>query len=240
MKNELSREIVVALDPKSIYSEAYRVLRTNLQFTGLDKPLKAILITSSNPQEGKTTVVANLAVAMAQVGNKVLLVDADMRKPRLQKVFVLENYKGLSTMIASDDNIDSVVNHTEISNLDILTSGPVPPNPAEILSSKKMKLFIERCKENYDITLFDTPPVNSVADASILSTMVDGTIIVTAANQTEREAVKVAKVQLEKVNANILGIILNKVKESTGGYYYYYYYGEDNQKIRKKKRHSHS
>ncbi|TZE83088.1 CpsD/CapB family tyrosine-protein kinase [Calorimonas adulescens] len=130
---------------------------------------------------------------------------------------------------------------TEIPNLDILTSGPVPPNPAEILSSKKMRLFIEKCKEIYDTVLFDTPPVNSVADASILSTMVDGTIIVTAANQTEREAVKAAKEQLEKVNARILGVILNKVKESRGGYYYYYYYyGEDNQKVRKKKRHAYS
>lgn len=224
-------------DPKSVESEAFRVLRTNLQFTAIDKPLKNILITSSVPQEGKSTVISNLAITIAGAGNKTLLVDADLRRPKQQKIFLLENYKGLSNIIAENLPLDNVINKTKIANLDVITSGPLPPNPAEMLGSARMKNFIQEINSMYDIVLFDSPPVNSVADASILSTAVDGVVLVIAANSTEREAVLVAKQQLEKVKARILGVVLNKVEQKSGGYYYYYYYyGEDNKKIRKKKR----
>lgn len=224
-------------DPKSIMSEAFRVLRTNLQFASVDKPLKKIMITSSVPQEGKSLIVSNLAVSMANAGNKTLLVDADLRRPKQQKNFLLENYKGLSNLLAENLALESVVNQTKIENLHVLTSGPVPPNPAEILGSARMKRFIEEASSIYDMVLFDSPPVNSVADASILSASMDGVILVVEAGSTEREAAIVAKQQLEKVNARILGVVLNKVEQKSGGYYYYYYYyGEDNKKIRKKKR----
>lgn len=224
-------------DPKSVESEAFRVLRTNLQFTAIDKPLKNILVTSSVPQEGKSTVISNLAITIAGAGNRTLLVDADLRRPKQQKIFLLENYKGLSNIIAENLPLDNVINKTKIANLDVITSGPLPPNPAEMLGSTRMKNFIQEIDSMYDIVLFDSPPVNSVADASILSTAVDGVVLVIAANSTEREAVLVAKQQLEKVKARILGVVLNKVEQKSGGYYYYYYYyGEDNKKIRKKKR----
>lgn len=224
-------------DPKSVESEAFRVLRTNLQFTAIDKPLKNILITSSVPQEGKSTVISNLAITIAGAGNKTLLVDADLRRPKQQKIFLLENYKGLTNIIAENLPLDNVINKTKIANLDVITSGPLPPNPAEMLGSTRMKNFIQEIDSMYDIVLFDSPPVNSVADASILSTAVDGVVLVIAANSTEREAVLVAKQQLEKVKARILGVVLNRVEQKSGGYYYYYYYyGEDNKKIRKKKR----
>lgn len=224
-------------DPKSVESEAFRVLRTNLQFTAIDKPLKNILVTSSVPQEGKSTVISNLAITIAGAGNKTLLVDADLRRPKQQKIFLLENYKGLTNIIAENLPLDNVINKTKIANLDVITSGPLPPNPAEMLGSTRMKNFIQEIDSMYDIVLFDSPPVNSVADASILSTAVDGVVLVIAANSTEREAVLVAKQQLEKVKARILGVVLNRVEQKSGGYYYYYYYyGEDNKKIRKKKR----
>lgn len=224
-------------DPKSIVSEAFRVLRTNLQFAGVDKPLKKILITSSVPQEGKSLITSNLAISIASAGNKTLLVDADLRRPKQQKNFLLENYKGLSNLLAENLPLESVINETKVENLHVLTSGPVPPNPAEILGSAKMKKFIEEACSIYDMVLFDSPPVNSVADASILSASMDGVILVVEAGSTEREAAMVAKQQLEKVNARILGVVLNKVEQKSGGYYYYYYYyGEDNKKIRKKRK----
>lgn len=225
-------------DPKSVVSEAFRVLRTNLQFSSVDKPLKRIMVTSSVPQEGKSTVISNLALSMASAGNKVLLVDADLRRPNIYKIFLLENYKGLSNLLAEDLPLESVVNETKFENFHIITSGPVPPNPAEMLGSQKMKKFLESVSTMYDMVLIDSPPVNSVADASILSALVDGVILVVEAGKTEREAAAVAVDQLRKVNARILGVVLNKVEQQKGGgyYYYYYYYGEDNERIKKKKK----
>lgn len=224
-------------DPKSVFAEAYRVLRTNLQFSAVDKPLKKVLVTSSVPQEGKSMVIANLAMSIANTGKKTLLVDADLRRPKQQKNFLLENYKGLSNFLSENLPLDSVINSTKIDTLHVITSGPVPPNPAEMLGSERMNRFIEEVSSIYDVVLFDTPPVNSVADASILSTRMDGVILVVEAGSTEREAAIIAKQQLDKVNARILGVVLNKVHQKSGSYYYYYYYyGEDNERIRKKRK----
>ncbi|MGB9975795.1 CpsD/CapB family tyrosine-protein kinase [Thermovenabulum sp.] len=237
MNMKLLDDIYVLDDPKSVVSEAFRVFRTNLQFASIDKPLKKILITSSVPREGKSSVAANLAVTLASAEKSVLLIDADLRRPKQNKIFYIENHIGLSNFLAENIELDSVIQSTVIQNLYILPSGPVPPNPAEVLSSKKMKNFLEEVSQNYDYLIIDSPPVNSVADASILSTLVDGVILVTACHETEREALIVAKNQLEKVNARILGVVLNKVKENSGSYYYYYYYyGEDSHKIRKKRK----
>ena len=224
-------------DPKSVIAEAYRVLRTNLQFSAVDKPLKTILVTSSVPQEGKSKVIANLAISIASTGKKTLLVDADLRRPKQHKNFLLENHIGLSNLLAENLPLDKVLHTTKVDTLHVITSGPVPPNPAEMLGSDRMYKFIEEVSSIYDTILFDTPPVNSVADASILSPRMDGIILVIEAGSTEREASIIAKQQLEKVNARILGVVLNKVQQKGGSYYYYYYYyGEDNRKIRKKKK----
>ncbi|MCG0274841.1 MAG: CpsD/CapB family tyrosine-protein kinase [Thermosediminibacteraceae bacterium] len=230
-------ELFLMDDPKSVVSEAFRMLRTNLQFASVDRPLKKIMVTSSVPQEGKSTVIANLAICIASAGSKVLLVDADLRRPNIYKLFLLENYKGLSNLLAENLPKDAVINKTKVENLHVITSGPVPPNPAEILGSARMKNFLDQVASEYDMVLIDAPPVNSVADASILSSLVDGVILVVEAGSTEREAAIVAKQQLEKVNARILGVVLNKVKqEKSGGYYYYYYYyGEEGKKRKKKK-----
>ncbi|ADL07276.1 CpsD/CapB family tyrosine-protein kinase [Thermosediminibacter oceani] len=234
---EMDAQLFVMDDPKSVVSEAFRVLRTNLQFSSIDRPLKKVVVTSSIPQEGKSTVIANLAVSIASAGSRVLLVDADLRRPKLYKLFLLENYKGLSNLLAEDLPLDTVVNTTKVENLHVITSGPVPPNPAEVLGSAKMKNFLDEVASLYDMVLIDAPPVNSVADAAILSTLVDGVILVVEEGSTEREAAVAAKQQLDKVNARILGVVLNKVKQQKGGgyYYYYYYYGEGDHKRKKKK-----
>jgi protein-tyrosine kinase len=237
MEQNRLQNLMIADDPKSIISEAFRVLRTNLQFSSIDKQLKIISVTSSDPGEGKTTITSNLAASMASTGSKVLLIDADLRKPRMQKVFLLENYKGLSNLLAENLSLESVVNHTGMENLHIITSGPVPPNPAEMLGSARMKEFLSEAGSVYDMVFLDAPPVNTVADASILSSYVDGVILVVETGITPREAVIVAKQQLEKVKANIIGVVLNKAEQHSGGYYYYYYYyGEGQSKARKKRR----
>ena len=229
--------MLVVVIPQSLVAEAYRVLRTNLQFSSVDKPLKKIMITSSVPQEGKSLVIGNLAISIASTGKKTLLVDADLRRPKQHKNFLLENHIGLSNLLAENLPLDKVLHTTKVDTLHVITSGPVPPNPAEMLGSDRMYKFIEEVSSIYDTILFDTPPVNSVADASILSPRMDGIILVIEAGSTEREASIIAKQQLEKVNARILGVVLNKVQQKGGSYYYYYYYyGEDNRKIRKKKK----
>lgn len=228
--------LMVMDDPKSVVSEAFRMLRTNLQFAGVDKPLKIVSVTSGNPEEGKSTIAANLAISFASTGSKVLLIDADLRRPKINKLFLLENHIGLSSLLAGDLPLDSVIRETEIPNLQIITSGPVPPNPAEILGSAKMKDFLLKVNPMYDIILVDSSPVNTVADASILSSRVDGLILVVEAGSSSRESVMLAKQQLQKVNARILGVVLNKVKDAGSGYYYYYYYYYGNDAPGKKKK----
>lgn len=231
--------IITHTDPKSLVSEAYRVLRTNIQYSSVDKPLKTIVVTSAGPMEGKTTTIANLAVTFAQTGSKVLLVDTDLRKPMVHKVFMLFNERGLTNLLASQEEFTSFVRHDIVKNLDILTSGTIPPNPSELLNSNSMSNFIEKAKGEYDIILLDSSPVNSVTDASIISTYVDGTILVVKSGKTEIDAVKRAKETLEKVNANIIGAVLNNLdKKALGNNYYQYYYSDENtgKKRRKKKK----
>lgn len=229
--------IITHNNPKSPVSEAYRVLRTNIQFSSVDKPLKTILVTSSGPMEGKTTTIANLAVIFAQCGSKVLLIDTDLRRPMLHKVFMLLNDRGLTNLLTAQKDSVSFIQHDVVKNLDVLTSGIIPPNPSELLSSNAMKNFIENIKNNYDIVLMDSPPVGSVTDASIISTYVDGTILVVKSGRTEVETVKRAKELLEKINANIIGVVLNNINKKQIGYSYYpyYYYSDDEEKKRKRK-----
>lgn len=227
--------IITQNNPKSPISEAYRVLRTNIQFSGVDKPLKTILVTSAGPMEGKTTTIANLAVIFAQCGSKVLLIDTDLRRPMLHKVFMLLNDRGLTNLLTSQKDTVSFIQHDVVKNLDVLTSGVIPPNPSELLSSNAMKNFIEKVKASYDIILMDSPPVVSVTDASIISTYADATILVVKSGKTEIETVKRAKELLEKINANIIGVVLNNISKKQLDYSYYYYYSEEGDKKRKNK-----
>ena len=229
--------IITHNNPKSPVSEAYRVLRTNIQFSSVDKPLKTILVTSSGPMEGKTTTIANLAVIFAQCGSKVLLIDTDLRRPILHKVFMLLNDRGLTNLLTSQNNTVSFIQHDVVKNLDVLTSGTIPPNPSELLSSNAMKNFIEKVKNTYNIILMDSPPVVSVTDASIISTYADATILVVKSGKTEIETVKRAQEILEKVNANIIGVVLNNINKKEIGYSYYpyYFYGDEGEKKKKRK-----
>ncbi len=219
--------LITQNNPKSPISEAYRVLRTNLQFSSVDRPLKNIVITSALPEEGKTTTIVNLAMVFAQSGSKTLLIDADLRRPNIHKVFDLFNHIGVTNILAKHDDYKQYLRKVNVENLHVLTSGPIPPNPSELLASQSMQQFIEKVNEDYDIVLMDAPPVGIVTDAAILSTIVDGTILVANSGVIEVDAMQRAKDSLDKVKANIVGVVLNKLtKDVRGGYYYYdSYYG---------------
>lgn len=228
-------EIITAQDPKSPVAEAYRTLRTNIQFSSTDEKLQVIALTSSGPGEGKSTTAANLAVAMATSGNRTILIDSDLRKPRLHKIFKCSNHKGLSNLLIGETKFDSIAYKTDIENLYILTSGTKPPNPSELIGSAKMQRFIVGLKENFDYIIIDTPPVIAVTDAQIISRYADGFILVVAAGQADKQAAIKAKDLLNKVNAKILGVVLNKVdmKNNKHGYGTYYSYYDDGTKKEK-------
>ncbi|EPY6466768.1 CpsD/CapB family tyrosine-protein kinase [Clostridium sporogenes] len=231
-------ELITIKDPKSPISESYRILRTNIQFSSFDEKISVIFVTSSTPGEGKSTTSANLAITMAQNGAKTILVDCDLRKPNVHKLFKLSNIRGLSNLLIEDNSIDGVIQQSSVDNLYILTSGVKPPNPSELLSSRKMNNFIETSKKHYDYIILDTPPVGVVTDAQLVSQYSDGGILVTASGQVERELAIRAKQLLEKVNAKIIGVVLNKVDTEFGnGYRYYnYYYEEDGEKKKRNKK----
>ena len=213
--------------PQSNISEAYRTIRTGIEFSNLDKDLKIICITSSKKDEGKTTVLSNLGVSFAKIDKKVLLIDADLRNPSISKMFDTSNTQGLMDILLGKRNIQDCVKKTKQENLYILTGGTIPPNPAEVLSSKKMSEFIESIKDEYDYIFIDSPPVGVVSDASIISAYSDGVIFVVGANEVDSNLVKIAKERLDSVKANIVGVILNKFKTDTNSEYYNYYYNEN-------------
>jgi len=229
-------ELITRDLPKSPISEAYRALVTNLQFAELDRKLKTLVVTSSIPLEGKTSVAINLAITLASAGEKVLLADADLRFPKIHKVFELDAAPGLTNVLIANKSPYQVVHSIEgVDNLDLLTSGSLSPNPSELLRSSQMKkliLFLEVQKE-YDRVLFDSSPLLGVADAPILSSNVDGILLVLAANEVDGQAAQKAKESLAKVKAHILGIILTKVKPEHRAYgeHYYHYYSSENEKI---------
>lgn len=210
--------------PKSIHAEQFRTIRTNLDFVSLDKTLKSIVVTSSIPGEGKSTVSSNLAYVMAATEKKVLIIDADMRKPVLHKTFSLNNSKGLSTLISQPDtNFNDVIQYHSDLNLYLMPSGPIPPNPSELLGSARMNKIVSDITQYFDMVIFDTPPVTAVTDAQIMGTKVDGVILVVRNGYVAKEAVKRSKEALDNVNANILGYVMNsKIVEEGSGYYAYY------------------
>lgn len=212
---------IVEKQPKSIAAESYRTLRTNIQYSSFDKEYKVIMVTSSEPGEGKSTTAGNLALCLAQGDKKVILVDCDLRKPSLHKKFKVSNIMGLSDVIIGKEELVTAI-HRYNKNLVILTSGKIPPNPSEMLSSKTMTVLLEELKNNFDYIILDTPPVQAVTDSQILSTKSDGTIIVVKAERTKKDSVENSINLLKKVNANIIGTVLNGVDNSRNKYYYYY------------------
>jgi capsular exopolysaccharide synthesis family protein len=217
-----SRKLVTTLDPKSPISEQYRTIRTNIQYSSIDQEQQAIMITSSGPAEGKSTTAANLAVTFAQLGKKVLLVDADLRKPTVHHTFNQGNLVGFTSVLTKQATFEDAVITTDEQDLYILTSGPIPPNPAELLSSKAMEQFIEKAKREYDFVLFDTPPLLAVADPQILANKCDGSILVVYSGKTEIDQAKKAKELLTNAKSKLLGVVLNHKEIKNNDYYYYY------------------
>jgi len=210
---------------KDPVTEAYRVLRTNLQFSGLKNPGGSLLITSSGPGEGKTTTASNLSVVLAQTQKRVILVDGDLRRPSIHKIFGLSNKTGLTSMVLDESlSIDDVVQATSVNGLRVLTSGPLPPNPAEVLNSPEMARIIDRLREGADLVIFDSPPVLVVTDAVILAGKLNSTLLVADAGRTRSDALRRSVETLSKVNAKMLGVVLNKMaRRNAEGYYYYNY-----------------
>lgn len=214
--------MITLTDPRSPVSEAYRILRTNLEFSSLDRPPHTILVTSAAPEEGKSTILANLAVTLAQAEKKVILVDSDLRRPSQHEIFSLQNGRGLTSMVVEEEAFKKPpLQETGVPSLWLLSSGPLPPNPSELLGSKRMEEIIARLKERADVVLFDAPPVIAVTDAAVLASKLDGVILVISAGSTRREHALRAKALLEKVNARLIGAVLNNVKMEPGlsGYY---------------------
>ncbi len=220
---KMERNLITLDDPKSPISEQYRTIRTNIQFSFIDEKMRSLMVTSSSPSEGKSTTAANLAIVFAQQGKKVLLIDADLRKPTMHYTFRLNNYTGLTSVLTHSSSLLSACQETNVENLYVLTSGPIPPNPAELLSSKMMDNCLQQLHESFDLIIFDTPPVLAVTDAQILANKCDGTILVVASGKTEIGAAVKAKELLAAANAKLLGVVLNQRKQREGHHYYYEY-----------------
>ena len=224
--NEKSGEpLIVEKKPKSVASECIRTLRTNLQFSSVDEEIKTILVTSTLPSEGKSFVSSNLAIAFAQSGKNVLLIDCDLRKGRQHKIFNLKNDQGFSNLLIGDFG-DKFVKHTKINKLSIITRGICPPNPSELLNSKKNNKFMKEIGKIYDIVIFDSAPCNGLADSLILSSQVDKVVLVSSENYTPKNELINTKKAIEKVGGNIAGVVINNVKEKGNSNKYYYYYGD--------------
>lgn len=239
LENSPSHEFLMHMKNKSNISEAFKALRTRIQFAKLeDKPLKSILVTSSIPSEGKTTVSVNLAGSFALTGKKTLILDCDLRKPRVHSLFNLERYPGLSDYLFSNCTLEEITRKTELENLSVISAGTIPPNPSEILGSAQMKKFMQKLEDIYDVIIVDSPPFLSVTDSEILYNITDGAILVAQSNKTIKQALFTTYTRLTNVNKhNLLGVVLNnfKYKSSYGYYYnYYYYYYHNDQQVKKK------
>jgi len=225
--SEIDKDMLVHKRPKDPVAEAFRSIRTSVLFCfPEDASAKSIVITSPGPQEGKTTSLCNFAIALAQNEKRVLLVDADMRKPRLHQVFRKKNERGLSNYLIRQVELEHVVQETKIKNLYLVSGGPHPPNPSELLSRPRLKEFIELAKNKFDYVIFDTPPIAVVTDAAILSGMTDGTIVIVESGKSKKVVFPMISNTLKDTKANVLGAIINRVSLTSSSYYYYSrYYG---------------
>jgi len=217
--------LVISHDPFSPVLEGYRQIRTNIQFAAVDEPAKSILVTSPNPGEGKSLTAANLAIVMAQAGLKTIIVDSDLRIPVLHKIFQVPNLDGLTDLLrSSQPEVGDYLKDTGIENLQVITSGPLPPNSSEMLGSQRMIALIERLEDKADLVIFDSPPILAVTDAAVLSQRVDGVMLVIQAGRTRRDATREAVNRLRQLGARVLGVVLNRIPGRGAGYYYYSHY----------------
>ncbi len=232
LAGERARDLLSLQEPRSVFAEAYRTVRTSLLFSSPDNPPRTIVVTSPGPQEGKSLTAVNLAVTLALTGNRVLLVDADLRRPRLHKVFGLQNAFGLSSLVGGESEVGGAIQKTQVPSLMVMTSGPVPPNPSELLGSARMGKLLELLGGKFDRVVLDCTPLIAVTDATVLASRADGVILVIKAGATSRRVLQRGVRQLEDVQARVIGAILNQVdvRKSTyyySPYYYAHYYGDD-------------
>jgi len=218
------RDLGIFREPRSLAAECCRSIRTNIMFMSPDHPVRAMVITSPSPQEGKTTTAINLAIAMAEAGGRVLLIDTDMRRPRLHRSFGVPNQVGVSTLILGNSKMEEAIKRTDIPNLDVLPCGPVPPNPSELLHTKRFAQILEECKTRYDRVILDSPPTSAVTDPAVLGNLADGVILIVKGGNTTREAAAYARRQLIAAKCRLLGVIVNEIDFSNPGYGYHYYY----------------
>lgn len=218
--------LVAELYPTSAIAEQFRTVMTNISFSNVDGSIKSMMVTSADPSEGKSTFSANLAITYAEQGRNVILVDADMRKPTVHKTFNISNQTGLSTILSGKSTVEDTIKYTSIDNLNVITSGPIPPNASALLGNQKINDIIKKFNQPNDLVIIDVPPVNTMTDASIISTMVDGTIVVIPQGVAEKKKIKLALKQLKNVNANILGAVMNMSSDELSDNYYYYYYSK--------------
>ncbi len=229
-KGRSAREdhLTVAPDSRSPFSEAYRVLRANIRFISVDEPVRSLVVTSASPNEGKSTVVANLGIVMAQAGQRVIILEGDLRRPALHKVFRLAGQRGLTNaLVDRSTSLGDLLQETGIDNLRVLAGGPLPPNPSELLESQRMARLVNQLKDEADVLLLDSPPVMVSADASILADMADGTLLVVDSKSTRREVAEQAILALNRGRVRVLGVVLNNVALTRRSYYYSYYYSDD-------------
>lgn len=235
-KDSSNIELIVNEKPNAAASEGIRNLRTSLQFSSVDSKLKTVLVTSSVPSDGKSYVSANLAISFAQAGKRTLLIDCDLRKGRQHKIFSISGNEGLSNLLIEDvKNCSNYIFKTKIKNLFLMPRGTFPPNPSELLNSKKNKMLIDTLKKHFDIIILDGAPISGLSDSLILSSLADKTIVVTAINHTPKTELANAKKALDGVSANVAGVVANKVvakKGTYGSYYYYYGYDDNNEKTK--------
>ncbi|PFB95609.1 tyrosine protein kinase [Bacillus cereus] len=215
------RKLIAHKEPKSTIAEQFRNIRTNIEFASVGNEMRSIMITSSDPDEGKTTTISNLAVVLGQQGKKVLVIGADLRKPTLQTVFGTHNMKGLTNVLSGQSSFTECVQETVVENVYIMPAGPIPPNPAELLATERMDEVLLEAYERFDLVLVDTPPVLVITDAQILANKCDGIILVIRSEQTERDRVIRAKQVLEQASGKLLGVILNDKKQNKEIYGYY-------------------
>lgn len=220
------KKLIAYYNPESPISETYRTLRTNIQYSSVDEPIRTLIVTSANPGDGKTTTAANLAVTYAQEGKRVLVVDADLRKPALHHWFNVSNLSGLTSVLMNESPWQNAVKPTDVEGLSVLASGPTPPNPTEMLNSNKMNQLIEEFKAQYDLVIFDGPPALLMSDSLIIAAKCDGVLIVVSGGVTKRQHAEKLYVSLEHVNAKVLGVVLNNKQKRERKKAYAVYYGK--------------
>jgi capsular exopolysaccharide synthesis family protein len=214
-------DLVTLANPRSPVAEAYRTLRTNIQLSSIDNPVKSLLVTSAGADEGKSTTIANLAVTFAQAGNQVLLVDCDLRRPSLHTLFGLPNEKGVTSMLLADESDAPPIVATPVEGLRLLPSGPLPPNPSEVLGSRRFQTMVGGLVARADLVLFDCPPALAVSDAAVLARAVDAVLLIASAGKTKRDHAARARQVLDRAGARVLGVVLNNARVDDSVYSYY-------------------